>query len=137
MRRELEDKLKQEFPILFQNLNIGNNGFHYSIYVYGIEHGDGWYDIIHELSKGIEEINKKKPDNPFICNQCKEKLAGLRFYLNQPITDEISEMISTAFMKSIRTCELCGDVGDLKKVSDSYIQTLCDDCHKKEQARRR
>ena len=41
--------------------------------------GDGWFDIINNLSSEIVKHSEYQPDHTFI-SQVKEKFGGLRFY---------------------------------------------------------
>lgn len=77
--------------------------------------GDGWFDLILELSKGIEELIVKLPEDKKIfykAFEVKEKLGSLRFYMTDS-TKEMNDLIYEAEMKSEKTCESCGAPGDL------------------------
>jgi hypothetical protein len=55
--------------------------------------------------------------------QVKEKFGGLRFYVNCRNDAAIRQRIGTAAQESFRTCEICGQPGELRE--DSWIKTLC------------
>lgn len=78
MNSKLEQQLFHDFPKLYLAksspiiLNLMNGGF---------ECGDGWFNLIYELSKKIEEQNDKiaDPNDYFIAMQVKEKYGSLEF----------------------------------------------------------
>ena len=57
--------------------------------------------------------------------QVKEKFGGLRFYVNCRRNEAIRQRIGIAADESFRTCEVCGQPGELRE--DSFIKTLCDE----------
>ena len=57
--------------------------------------------------------------------QVKEKLGGLRFYVNCRNDAIIRHRIGIAADESFRTCEVCGQPGTLRE--DRLIKTLCDE----------
>ena len=96
--------------------------------------GDGWFEIIQELCKGLEaaldrgrakgEIQSDR-ENPFVVEQVKEKFGGLRFYVSWE-TKEIGGLIREAESKSFKTCEACGQPG--RPRNGGWVLTLCDTC---------
>jgi hypothetical protein len=57
--------------------------------------------------------------------QVKEKFGGLRFYVNCRKEEAIRQRIGAAAQESFRTCEVCGQQGELRE--DRWIKTLCDE----------
>lgn len=56
MKKELEEKLRADFPKLYRDL-YGSPQV--TCMAFGIETSDGWYDLIYDLSHKINiEINK-------------------------------------------------------------------------------
>ena len=85
----------------------------HSIELFGLECGDGWYDLIYNLSGQIEDLVKKLPRKQrkhFHVDQIKEKFGTLRFYMRSS-TDEMEDQISKAEDISAKTCETCGSPG--------------------------
>jgi len=120
MKTELTDFLNQTFPNLYRGPRGRGMGF---------ECGDGWFDLIAELSKKLEAEIMKQPvdDQQYImASQVKEKFGTLRFYMSTE-TDEMSKLINEAEDKSAETCEVCGAKGELHQ--DGWWSTLCDKCH--------
>ncbi len=115
MNKENTNKLKEDFPHLYLNLREGE-----------FECMDGWFDLIYELSKRLDEVikgNEKLFDKEdFLV--VKEKFGGLRFqgWDTHQITHEI---INEYEQKSYTICEKCGNSGRLRKLS-GFLQTLCD-----------
>jgi hypothetical protein len=80
----------------------------------------GWqslYDDLVEHFAGIEP-------QPLV-SQAKEKLGGLRVYLERPHL-AAQELIHAAMAASERTCQRCGQPGRLRNL-DGYMATLCED----------
>jgi hypothetical protein len=93
--------------------------------------GDGWIQIIDNLSEKIIEI-----DPEIEAVQVKEKFGGLRFYINgakKETADEIYTLIHKAESESLKTCEKCGNKENAKLRDDSWIFTLCDKCFEDKQ----
>lgn len=61
--------------------------------------------------------------------QVKEKFGGLRFYVDIGDNELLGEMIDTAEIMSLNTCEMCGEPGTLKH-RGYWLKTLCDSCEK-------
>ena len=101
MKTELEQKLKEKYPVLFRDTE---RSVQESCMAFGCEHGDGWYDIIDNLcgyitdlqkshsfflplKEGVNDDNDKSFDGQFRCppvifSQVKEKFGTLRVYWN-------------------------------------------------------
>ena len=135
MKEELDNKLVKAFPLLYGDRNAPKQ---LTAMCWGFP-GDGWFDIIWDLSSKLEPIIQKiVNNNPNLsCDeykgsypkafQVKEKFGGLRFYMTCG-TDEIYDLISKAEALSCKTCEVCGKPGE--KRHSGWIHTHCDDCHK-------
>jgi hypothetical protein len=95
-----------------------------------IDCGDGWFNLINDLCKNIQnELNKrsnKKLKEEFKVNQIKEKFGGLRFYTYCD-NEQIHKLIDIAETLSFKTCECCGRKGKLCNV-EGWLTTLCGDC---------
>jgi len=128
-REEYEEKLKTNYPILFELLNIPDPCTQYpvSIILFGIECGPGWWDLIEEASMKIENINRLKGYNIKV-NQIKEKFGGLRYYVSHG-DDDVWDIIREAERKSYITCEMCGAPGKIDE-EESWSRCRCEDCKK-------
>lgn len=119
MTFELEEKIKALKPEWFEGLH------------YGLECGDGWFDIIRDLVVKLVELSKETPRAfvGFSIAQIKEKFGTLRFYTahgdgyDGQVYRRIMALVQGAEHASSRTCELCGKEAKLKTMG--YIQTLC------------
>jgi hypothetical protein len=69
MKAELQEKLFKEFPLLYGDRN---KPMAQTCMCWGIATGDGWFDIIYELSSKLEPlIQKVLDDNPNLeCSYC-------------------------------------------------------------------
>jgi hypothetical protein len=124
MSPEKTEKLFNDFPLLYKNKNLPGT---HSRVIDGFTMEDGWFDIVYDLSKELEEIIKNIDieDKP-AAFQMKSKLGGLRFYMDGEFVEEIGEAISEAESLSYKTCEFCGKEGSRK--GKNWIWTACDPC---------
>ena len=125
MSPDLTRKLFESYPILYQGRKrpITEN-----LMGFGFACGDGWYEIIDDLSRQIEEYNQTA-ESPVVATQVKEKLGGLRFdAFNVP--EYIYTLIEDAESKSEHTCEMCGRPGEIN--SHGWLSCLCDECREKD-----
>lgn len=95
---------------------------------WGFDCGDGWFDIINELSRKITEIDEREGVTTEAA-QVKEKYGTLRFYVNGE-TDATEKAIEKAEDRSAVTCEVCGKPGKLRGAC--WLRTRCDECAAKE-----
>ena len=99
----------------------------YKQYIY-FDCGNGWLDIIEQLSNDIEKLIVKDlstfTDEFFIpqCIEVKEKFGQLRFYMTIE-TAEMHELIENAIEKSQNTCEKCGERGRFTNIG--WYKTRC------------
>ena len=122
MKQELEDKLVSIAPYMFRYEGWDNQME--SLIGFGFEIGDGWYDLLEALIRGISIIDTEKKVKVV---QVKEKFGTLRFYTGGYFTDAIDELIRLAENKSGETCEICGRPA--KTESDNHwLSTICEGC---------
>lgn len=130
MKQEFQDKLFADFPVLYKNYNQG------------FDIGDGWFDLVYELSGKLEPL-AKSVKGVIVPVQIKEKFGGLRYYLgyNNPISFEEldSEPVNSIYRqmleiesdyesKSFHICEVCGKPGETSnKKCSGWLQTLCEE----------
>lgn len=80
---------------------------------YGFQCGDGWFDLIWQLSEQIETYCQQHPEAAeLMAVQVKEKFGELRFY-TQPKIWDVEYLIEAARLRSLTTCELTGVPGGL------------------------
>lgn len=126
MKKELQDKLVSYFPSLY--IEKSWDSF-YSPMAFGFCVGDGWFDIIWNLSTKIDSIIKGLPENERHLHrvvQVKEKFGGLRFYMSVNHV-EIEKAIDEATRLSLITCEKCGKPGKMDS-NGGWFQTICNEC---------
>ncbi|GAB5901072.1 hypothetical protein OKHIL_68810 [Mycolicibacterium mageritense] len=86
----------------------------------------GWYPIVIQLDHDLAEID---PD--YEVHQCKEKLAGLRYYYRTEVEGarkHMDALVDAAEEKCEVTCELCGDPGTRHTTPHGWLRTLCPQC---------
>ena len=132
MRKELEDKIFNNYPDLFKprEPELGKGKSLYPITL-GIACRDGWYVIIDELCSNIDFYVKNHNKQLKVeVTQIKEKFGTLNFNVKNPskIDDVIWGMIRFATGMSSRTCEFCGSTKNVGR-TDSWISTICFECY--------
>jgi len=120
MDQELAMKLFNDFPDLYRGCNKPMTE---PLMCFGFECGDGWFQIIYDLSSDLMRISRTKGYKPPVVVQVKEKFGGLRFYIDG-CNEEFYNRIKKAEELSVITCEICGRKGKLRR--GGWIQTLCD-----------
>ena len=118
MNPEKSAYLVKHFPNLYQD--YGGDPMK-TCMTWGFECGDGWFELIKELSEKLEPMG-------VVAMQVKEKFGELRFYVNHA-TDEAWDLIEAAEVESEHICEVCGDPGTLR--GDCWVRTLCSACDRK------
>lgn len=125
MRKELQDKIFAAFPSLYCRKDLPMTE---TCMCWGIETGDGWFDLIYKLSQDIVNISKDVR-----AEQVKEKFGELRFYYSMNVTSEIDDrifnLIEDATNKSLTICEKCGSTDEVTQ-TQGWIVTLCKTCKK-------
>jgi hypothetical protein len=134
MKKELELKLVEKFPVIFADYG---GDIRKTCMGWGFSCGDGWYQLIHDMCEKITELCKD--DITVTALQVKEKFGGLRFYYGMEYEDDesdkkgkrtsaIHDLIAEAEDKSYETCEFCGKPGETR--GGGWIRTMCDECEK-------
>lgn len=93
---------------------------------WGFECGDGWYQLLHDLSAQLSRYLAENPDLDLEAVQVKSKFASLRFHLSDH--DEVAEeMIEAASKRAAVTCEITGRPGQLcsGKTRREPVLVLC------------
>jgi hypothetical protein len=162
MNKEFDEKLQNTFPWLKRTEIQRKEDCQYKRYTtpyerYGFELSDGWFQILYDLSKEIEDRFKQagKPVDIEIL-QIKNKWGHLCCYYNTPnhshsihaidgiggngirlypksndgdtLYDDVARIVHKYEREiSIHTCEWCGKPGCLRK--GTWVYTLCDECY--------
>ncbi|MFL9906762.1 hypothetical protein [Paraburkholderia sp. RL17-337-BIB-A] len=93
------------------------------------ECGDGWYNLIAQLSSRLEGEARRSGNADLVVVQVKEKFGALRVYCRGSVTANVPDGVADAERQSVRTCELCGSLGTLREGAGSqYLRTLCASC---------
>ena len=122
MNPEKSAYLVKHFPNLYRD--YGGDPMK-TFMCFGFECGDGWFDLIKELSEKLEPMG-------VVAMQVKEKFGGLRFYVNHA-TDAAWDLIEEAEAKSETICEECGGQ-PAKPCGGGWVKTLCEPCFNKDNA---
>jgi hypothetical protein len=102
-------RLVERFPQIFKE-------------AFYFECDDGWFDIIFELCKDMQQEVNNSGCEQVVAVQVKEKFAGLRFYASggNEVTNAMIEKYSKL---SMEVCELTGGKGYLCK-KHGWFKTL-------------
>jgi hypothetical protein len=134
MTPEQDKILCQKYPKIFKNRD---GSIMETCMAWGFECDSGWFDIIdimcHEIQNYIDWKSKNLSAEEVeslqvVADQVKEKFGTLRFYYSGG-DDVIEGLVMMAESMSHRTCELCGNLGQLR--SKGRQQTLCSSCEVK------
>lgn len=80
---------------------------------WGFACGDGWYQILDDLSQELTNYLAEHPELDFEVVQVKSKFGTLRFHLNH--RDAATEkMVELAQQRASTTCELTGNPVNLR-----------------------
>lgn len=129
MRDELDKQLCEKYPKIFADRYKPMTE---TAMCWGIECGDGWYNIIDQLCANIQshidwEESRGIAISQVVAEQVKEKFGTLRFYIRGG-DEYIDALINMAESMSGVTCEACGKPGTAG--GKGWISTMCEE-HRK------
>ena len=129
MHPDLEKLLYNRYPEIFADKDAPLTD---SLMGFGCSHGDGWYFIIDNLCRCIQNhVEWKRKTNPDFyvkAVQVKEKFGTLRFYIDGG-DEEVYGMIKMAECMSRNVCEITGDIGSIK--GGKWWSTRSPECQEK------
>ena len=123
--------LQEKYPKIFGEKD--NKEEPYGLY--GLECGDGWFDLIDSLCKHIQHhVDWKIKNLPeeeregfqVVATQIKEKFGSLRYYYDGG-DDYIHGLVSMAEGMSSKICETCGEKATVR--TNGWIKNICNSCH--------
>lgn len=136
MNSELENQLYEKYPQLFVNKDKTPMQ---SPMCFGIETGEGWYEIISSLcwmikqhedsiiwqTKWTQETDPEYKSDyfPVKFDQIKEKYGGLRVYFSGG-DQYVEGLVSMAEAMSYHVCDVCGNKGEANK--GGWISVRCE-----------
>lgn len=143
MKQELDKLLCEKYPKMMVNRN---KDMKETCMCWGVECGDGWFNILDQLMNNIQHHidwkekqrnwavtfnSKAKPEEfrevpesilQVTLDQVKEKLGTLRFYYTGG-DEYIRGMVTMAEAMSGVTCEVCGKPGETMGIG--WVTTKC------------
>jgi hypothetical protein len=120
--------LIKDFPNLYRNARKSSSE---SCMHWGFTCGDGWFDILYQMSAQIEAralqhgLDCESDEWP-AARQIKEKFGGLRCSFFHGEGMDISDLVDAATEKANGTCERCGEPGEIR--DGGWMVNLCDKC---------
>jgi len=115
MNKKNTETLLKDFPKLYRQYYLPMTE---TCMCWGFDVGDGWYDLIYQLSQKLEIAAPECE-----CCQCKEKFSTLRFYVDN-CNEEGHKIIIEYEKKSGHICEICGEKGVFRG-DLPWVRTLC------------
>lgn len=114
------------YPKLYKQYNLPPEE---TCMCWGFECGDGWFNIINELSDKIEALNNTPEfeETPIEAVQVKEKYGSLRFYVDWVTPENVYDWIEETEKASETICEACGKNGKIKRIH-GWLKCICEDC---------
>lgn len=119
-------RLLSTYPLLYRKLRE-----------FGFECGDGWFDLIWQLSADIESAAHLKniPETleawPAV-TILKQKFGSLRLSFSEEValSEDICSLVDKACEHSRRTCESCGAPANMcpSPRPGGWVRTLCTNC---------
>lgn len=130
MNKANQEKIFSSCPTIFRHRFDGPDK---NLRWLGFRCGDGWFELILELSINLETIVKTQQIEhglsgkylPWVV-QIKEKFGGLNYYMSAQ-NDEMRDLIHAAGQRSEKTCETCGKPGKTRNL-DGWCYTECVPC---------
>lgn len=119
MNQEYEELLFNLCPSLYKNRDK-------TAMTYGFCFGNGWFNIIMNLSIKLERLNQKNKPKAYFY-QAKEKFGSMTIYAVDT-TKEMEELIKKYEHESNHICEECGSQKKVSREGPGWIRTLCKQC---------
>ncbi|MFV8836738.1 hypothetical protein ACNSTU_17400 [Aquisalimonas sp. APHAB1-3] len=76
------------------------------------------------MAAEVDELSRAAPNSFFRWLQIKEKFGGLRAYASHDGLQGVEEILRSAHARSARTCQVCGQPGEMRRVGP-IIMTVC------------
>ncbi len=130
MNEENTKQLLKEFPKIFRQHKLSCTQ---TAMCWLFECGDGWFDLLQDTCRKIQNIIDTDKLEQVEFTQVKEKFGGLRIYCTG-YYDKIEKIIEKAETLSYTICEDCGSKENIKQTT-GYILTLCAKCRQKRSER--
>ncbi len=112
MKQELEQKLYDDFPRIFENK-------------IGLQCEDGWFQLIHDTCEKLQREYEFSDAEQVVAGQIKEKFGTLRFYFLGG-SRRCHDIVNDAERISSATCEKCG-VMPAYLTGNHWLRTLCEE----------
>lgn len=137
MDKELQDTLFEKYDHLFRNRKLPR---HQTCMCWGIDTGNGWYEIMEELCSKIQKYADETNNTDLAFEQVKEKFGFLRVYVagNSFPNETVDRFIAEAEAASAKTCEVTGKEGKIRR-DLPWQRVLCEEEYQKtkEEAKKR
>jgi hypothetical protein len=105
---KLNQKLTEQLYHAFPHLYRGRLKSRYeSSMCWGFECGDGWYQVIYDLSQSLSDYLEEHPELDFEVMQVKSKLGTFHFHINYR-DSTTARMVEQARARASNICEVTG-----------------------------
>lgn len=124
MTDEKDAALCAKYPKIFSERNMSMQE---TCMCWGLDCGDGWYDLIDTLCCQLQsEVDQNPKQVQIIAKQVKQKYGTLRFDVGWA-SERIAGMVQMVEAISGRICEECGNKATVR--TRGYVRNLCEPCH--------
>lgn len=139
MKRILQDQLYAKYPKIFANKD---RSMKESCLYFGLECGDGWYDILDHLCAALSNVystgfyigDEYVSVNPpqVVADQVKEKMSSLRFYYHLEFSETILEAVKTNPASGAHDImrRYYDYIGGIVHMAESMSERICEDTGK-------
>ena len=137
MKEELEKKLQEAAPTFLKRMYgpIEETCMHW-----GIETGDGWFELLKKFCTKVEEMNSRLAPAKIVAEQVKSKFGNLTIYFlwendiglstveEDNAEEEYWKLFREAEAEADRTCEICGATEGVKYARHMMLCPSCKEC---------
>ena len=128
MNEENTQKLYQDFPALYRD---AGKSMKETCMCWGFCCGDGWFDLMHQLSADIESealrLGLDPASDEWPCaDQVKEKFGTLRFYVSTPAKPGSIGIEVRGSVTSLRTMAGIASIQELVSEAEAKSATICE-----------
>lgn len=139
MIKKNQDILVERYLKLLPAAMFEKDGMMKTCMYWGFDVGDGWFNIVDKMCNSLLKLNniqrEKDLDNHCLLSQVKEKFGTLRVYVDiythgsgDEYTQDVYNIIRIAENESCKTCEVCGEPGEINR--GGWLSVRCDACRK-------
>jgi len=121
---ELEKTLLSKFPEVFGQYGDLPEGRRW-----GIDCGNGWFMLLSVLCYQLQGHVDRGGGPQVVARQIKQKM-GMLMFLTSGADEYCKGAIEVVQLLSLKTCESCGNAGQIRRTPQGWNLVLCEPCNK-------